>query len=69
LYNIIVTEDKKYTVDGAEKTYPTVVEVKSLKSYLEGDNITKVRKYDILNLHKIYIDGVFYDTAADVPTE
>jgi hypothetical protein len=68
LYNIIVTEDKKYTVDGAEKTYPTVVEVKSLNFYSEGDNITQVGKYDILNLHKIYIDGVFYDTAADVPS-
>tara|TARA_Y100000816_G_C25730903_1_gene384951 strand:- start:44 stop:244 length:201 start_codon:yes stop_codon:yes gene_type:complete len=65
LYNIIVTENKKYTVDGAEKTYPTVVEVKSLKVYSEED--TLVPKYDILNLHKIYIDGVFYDKAEDVP--
>ena len=67
MYNIIVTEDKKYTVDGVEKTYPTVVEVKSLKFYLRGDNITRVPKYDILNLHKIYIDGKFYDKAEDVP--
>ncbi len=65
MYNIIVTENKKYTVDGAEKTYPTVVEVKSLKVYSEED--TLVPKYDILNLHKIYIDGVFYDKAEDVP--
>lgn len=65
MYNIIVTKDKKYTVDGAEKTYPTVVEVKRLKSYSEKDTI--VPKYDILNLHKIYIEGKFYDEAKDVP--
>ena len=65
MYNIIVTENKKYTVDGAEKTYPTVVEVKCLKFYSEED--TLVPKYDILNLHKIYIDGKFYDEAKDVP--
>ena len=68
MYNVIVTEDKQYTVDGVDKTYATVVEVKSLNDRISGSNIIIVDSYDPTNLDKIYKDGVFYDTAADVPT-
>ena len=67
MYNIIVTEDKQYTVDGVEKTYATVVEVKSLNSRMTGSNIIAIDPYDPNNLNKIYKDGVFYDEAKDVP--
>ena len=68
MYNIIVTEDIQYTVDGVEKTYATVVEVKSLNSRITGSNIIAIDPYDPTNLNKIYIDGKFYDKAEDVPT-
>jgi len=67
LYNIIVIEDKQYTVDGVEKIYATVVEVKSLNSRITGSNIIAIDPYDTNNLNKIYKDGVFYDKAEDVP--
>ena len=67
MYNIIVTEDKQYTVDGVEKTYATVVEVKSLNSRITGSNIITIDAYDPTKLNKIYIDGKFYDKAEDVP--
>lgn len=56
--------------DKVKKTYPTVVEVKDTVSNLSSQSEHyALDSYDITLIAKIYIDGNFYDTAADVPTE
>ena len=62
MYNIIVTEDKQYTVDGVEKTYATVVEVKSLNSRITGSNIITIDTafvYKDLSLY-MFVGNKFY---------
>ena len=66
----IVVENQDYEVDGATKTYETVCQVKETKGDLSvRANHYATQVYDPSLLGKIYKDGNFYDTAADVPTE
>ena len=56
--------------DKVKKTYPTVVEVKDTVSNLSSQSDHHaLDSYDITLIAKIYIDGKFYDTAADVPAQ
>ena len=65
----IVVENQDYEVDGVTKTYETVCEVKETKTNLSNiANHYSVEFYDTSLITKIYKDGNFYDTAADVPT-
>jgi len=66
----VVVNNIDYDVDGATKTYETVYEVKQTNTDLsnQADHYS-IEEYDTSLIGKIYKDGNFYDTAADVPTE
>ena len=63
-----VVENRDYDVDGVTKTLETVCQVKQTRTDL-GDhkNHYSIENYDTSLVDKIYKDGVFYDSAADVP--
>jgi hypothetical protein len=66
----VVVNNIDYDVDGTTKTYETVYEVKQTNTDLSNRaNHYSIEFYDTSLLDKIYKDGVFYDTAADVPAE
>ena len=64
----IVVENIDYDIDGATKTYETVVQVKqTVEDMSKLENHYAIMEYDTSLVLKIYKDGKFYDEAKDVP--
>jgi len=67
-YCSVVVKDIEYEVNGEKKTYETVCQVKLTKGSMHDQlNHYSIEDYDLNLLEKIYKDGVFYETPAEVP--